>query len=103
MNLGQGYNMGSQPSFQALPQQRARSPKQAPTSSKITNAWLRSMEFVKKRQYEEAYKLILKDADDMYLLRLLAQTGPVIKFLDDQTSMAVIGRLNKIVRSNAFE
>lgn len=30
------------------------------------------MEFVKKRQYEEAYKLILKDADDMYLLRLLA-------------------------------
>jgi hypothetical protein len=30
------------------------------------------MELVKKRQYEDAYRLILKEGDDMYLLRLVA-------------------------------
>ena len=39
----------------------------------------------------------------MYLLRLVAQTGPVVKFLEDQTSITVINRINKIVRSGAFE
>lgn len=45
----------------------------------------------------------MKEADDMYLLRLVAQTGPVVKFLDDQTAVSVINRINKIVRSGAFE
>ena len=44
----------------------------------------------------------MKEADDMYLLRLVAQTGPVVKFLDDQTAISVINRMNKIVRSGAF-
>lgn len=39
----------------------------------------------------------------MYLLRLVAQTGPVVKNLDDQTTVSVLSRLNKIVRSGAFE
>jgi hypothetical protein len=58
---------------------------------------------LKKKQYEEAYKLTLKEADDMYLLRLVAQTGPVVKQLDDKTAFSVINRINKIVRSGAFE
>mmetsp|Transcript_15004 Transcript_15004/g.14582 ORF Transcript_15004/g.14582 Transcript_15004/m.14582 type:complete len:114 (+) Transcript_15004:884-1225(+) len=61
------------------------------------------MELVKKRQYEEAYRLVLKEGDDMYLLRLVAQTGPVIKQLDDETSITVMTRINKIVRSGAFQ
>jgi len=39
----------------------------------------------------------------MYLLRLVAQTGPVVKQLEDQTAMTVISRINKIIRSGAFE
>ena len=58
---------------------------------------------VKKRQYEEAFRYILKEGDDMYLLRLLAQTGPVVKHLDDKTAVTVINRMNKIMRSGAFE
>lgn len=38
---------------------------------------------VKKRQFEEAYRLTMKEADDIYLMRLVAQTGPVVKQLED--------------------
>ena len=30
------------------------------------------MEFVKRKQFEEAYRLIMKEGDDLYLLRLIA-------------------------------
>ena len=39
----------------------------------------------------------------MYLLRLVVQTGPVTKFLEPQSSKAVLNRLNKIVRKGVFE
>ena len=45
----------------------------------------------------------MKDGDDLYLLRLLAQTGPVVKQLEDRTALTVMNRINKIVRSGAFE
>jgi len=61
------------------------------------------LELAKKKQYEEAYRLCMKDGDDLYLLRLLAQTGPVVKQLEDRTALTVMNRINKIVRSGAFE
>ena len=61
------------------------------------------MDLAKRKQYEEAYRLCIKEADDMYLLRLLAQTGPVVKQLEDRTAVAVLSRVNKILRSGAFE
>lgn len=61
------------------------------------------MDYVKKKEYEKAYRLTMKETDDMYLLRLVAQTGPVVKSLDDQTAVQVISRINKIIRSGAFE
>ena len=61
------------------------------------------MEHVKRKQFEEAYRLTMKDADDLYLLRLMAQTGPVVKQLEDRTALSVMNRVNKIVRSGAFE
>jgi stalled ribosome rescue protein Dom34 len=33
---------------------------------------MKAIELVKKNQFEEAYKLILRDGDDMYFLRLVA-------------------------------
>lgn len=39
----------------------------------------------------------------MYFLRLVAQTGPVIKYLEDATSIQIITRINKIVRSGVFD
>lgn len=69
----------------------------------MVKVWSRTMDFVKKKQYDDAYKAVMKDGDDMYLLRLVAQTGPVVKSLDDQTSINVMSRVNKIIRSGAFE
>ncbi len=37
------------------------------------------------------------------MLRLVAQTGPVVKHLDDNTANQVLSRVNKIVRSGAME
>ena len=45
----------------------------------------------------------MSEGDDLYLLRFLALTGPVLSQLEDGTARAVINRINKIVRSGAFE
>jgi len=45
----------------------------------------------------------MTEADDLYFLRLLALTGSVVDYLEDQTAQAVINRINKIVRTGAFE
>lgn len=74
-----------------------------PEIPRLTKVWLRCAEYVKKSDYESAYRLMLTQGDDMYLLRLVLQTGPVTKFLDAQQSRAVMSRLNKIVRGGIFE
>ena len=48
--------------------------------------WQRTSDYVKARDYESAYRLMLKEGDDMYLLRLIVQTGPVTKELDKSVS-----------------
>lgn len=51
--------------------------------------------------------MVLKEGDDMYLLRLVVTTGAksdrVIQSLDVQTSNVVLARINKIVRGGVFE
>ena len=65
--------------------------------------WQKTSDYVKARDYESAYRLMLKEGDDMYLLRLIVQTGPVTKELDKSVSRQVMARLNKIVRGGIFE
>ena len=61
------------------------------------------MELVKKKDYESAFRLVMRDGDDVYFLRLVTQTGPVVRYLEDPTAISVITRINKIVRSGVFE
>ena len=65
--------------------------------------WQKTNDYIKVRDYESAYRLMLKEGDDMYLLRLIVQTGPVTKLLDKSVSRQVMARMNKIVRSGVFE
>lgn len=65
--------------------------------------WHRVSELVKKREYEQAYRLCMEQGDDMYVLRLIVQTGPVTKELEPYTARAVMSRLNKFVRKGVFE
>lgn len=56
-----------------------------------------------RQKYEAAYGLMLAEGDDMYLLHLIAKTGPVNEFLQLHTAREILNRLNAVVRSNAFE
>ena len=46
---------------------------------------------------------MLDEGDDLYLLRLVVQTGPVTKHLDKVSARKVLSKLNKFVRSSRFE
>ena len=46
---------------------------------------------------------MLQSGDDMYLLRMILQTGPVVHKLSTPTAAKVIDRLNRIVRGGVFE
>mmetsp|Transcript_7511 Transcript_7511/g.9080 ORF Transcript_7511/g.9080 Transcript_7511/m.9080 type:complete len:118 (-) Transcript_7511:65-418(-) len=46
---------------------------------------------------------MIEQGDDLYLLRLVVQTGPVTKYQDRSTARAVLSKLNKFVRSARFE
>ena len=66
--------------------------------------WQRASDLAKKHEYERAYKLILQSKDDLFLLRLVMQTGPAImKHLDLQLARQVLARVNDFVRGGIFE
>ena len=46
---------------------------------------------------------MIEKGDDLYLLRMVVQTGPVTKYLEKATARAVLSKLNKFVRSARFE
>ena len=46
---------------------------------------------------------MLEQGDDLYLLRMVVQTGPVTKYLDKASARQVLSKLNKFVRSARFE
>ena len=46
--------------------------------------------------------MALTQADDLYLLRLIVQTGPVSRHLTDMTTKQVLSRLNRIIRGGTF-
>ena len=64
--------------------------------------WTRCLEYVKNKKYEEAYRVMIEYGDDMYLLRLVAQTGAVAQHLEPITVEKVICRINRILRNAVF-
>lgn len=70
---------------------------------RLSKVWQRCLEYTKQGDFESAYRLMLNEGDDMYLLRLMVQTGPVLRHLNQTSFQTVIQRLNKIVRTGIFE
>lgn len=72
---------------------------------KLCEVWHRASEYAKHEDFENAYRTILREGDDMYLLRLVVQTRDkkATYKLEPATARAVIARLNKIVRVGIFE
>jgi len=68
----------------------------------VTRAWVDALSFLDSEDYQSAYEIILSTGDDIYLLRLVSHTGPVIKYLHPKTAAQVIKKMNQIVRCNIF-
>lgn len=72
--------------------------------NKLTQMWRRVLAYVKAGNFEDAYRLVLREGDDLYLLRLIVTTrAQVVMDLDTNTTKQVLSRLNKIVRGGVFE
>jgi len=69
----------------------------------VHSVWLKAQEKLHQNDPEGAYKIVMANGDDIYLLRLLAQTGPISKALQRETVKEVLIKLNKIVRSGILE
>jgi len=60
------------------PKPNKSEPKPELSIPRLTLIWTRCLEYVKNKNFEEAYRVMLEYGDDMYLLRLVAQTRPVV-------------------------
>ena len=66
--------------------------------SKINSTWLQCLQLINKNKISEAYDLIISSKDDIYLLRLVCLTGPVLHLLNDDLAKKVLIRINMINR-----
>lgn len=73
-------------------------------NEKLSELWLQISRLALEQDYQSAYDLALGRTDDIYLLRLLALTGPVVsRGLSESTSRRVLQRINKIVRGGIIQ
>ena len=68
----------------------------------ITRAWCDALTYLDNEDFQTAYEIILSTGDDIYLLRLVSHTGPVIKYLHPKTAALVVKKMNQIIRCNIF-
>jgi hypothetical protein len=66
--------------------------------SQINKIWLECLELINKNKINEAYNLIISTKDDIYLLRLMCLTGPVLDKLNENLAKNVLIRINMINR-----
>ena len=66
--------------------------------TKINEKWKEALKLLEKNKISDAYRLILLSGDDIYLLRLVCITGPVLRFLDEDLAKKVLVRINMINR-----
>ncbi len=53
-------------------QAQLNAPQPSKKQLKLTQAWIRCTELLRRKDYEQAFRLMLKEGDDIYLLRLIA-------------------------------
>ena len=69
----------------------------------LSAKWLQISKYAQEQDYQTAYDMALNMTDDIYLLRLIIQTGPVIsRGLSESTAKRVLSKINKIVRGGTF-
>ena len=71
--------------------------------SQINEKWKEALKLLSKNKISEAYKLILESGDDIYLLRLVCLTGPVLYLLEEELAKNILVRINKINRGKQIQ
>eukprot|EP00742_Colponemidia_sp_Colp-10_P006449 GILJ01006909.1.p1 GENE.GILJ01006909.1~~GILJ01006909.1.p1 ORF type:complete len:1100 (+),score=209.95 GILJ01006909.1:361-3660(+) len=69
-------------------------------SAYIPTVWDSAVDQLQRGRVQDAYNELLKTGDDLYLLRLMHQTGPVIDRLEPLTAAELIRRLLMMLRTN---
>lgn len=68
-------------------------------AERLSAIWLQVSKLAHEQNYQHAYEMALSELDDVYLLRLIMQTGPVIsRGLTDSVGKKVLHRLNRVIR-----
>ena len=69
-------------------------------AERLSAIWLTVARLAHQQDYQSAYETCLAQLDDVYLLRLVMMTGPVVsRGLSDTIGKQVLHRMNRITRS----
>ena len=71
--------------------------------SEVTKAWKETLKLIEKGYINEGYLKLINSGDDIYLLRLICLTGPIIDKLDVEIAKRVLIRVNMISKSHQIQ
>ena len=71
--------------------------------SEVTKTWKDTLKLIEKGNINEGYLKLINSGDDIYLLRLICLTGPVLDKLDIDIAKRVLIRVNMISKSHQIQ
>ena len=71
--------------------------------SEVTKTWKETLQLIEKGKINEGYLKLINSGDDIYLLRLICLTGPIIDRLDKEVAKRVLMRVNMISKSHQIQ
>ena len=69
----------------------------------MTKTWKDTLKLIEKGNLNEGYLKLINTGDDIYLLRLICLTGPIIDKLDAEIAKRVLIRVNMISKSHQIQ
>ena len=69
----------------------------------MTKTWKETLKLIEKGKINEGYLKLINSGDDIYLLRLICLTGPIIDKLDIEVAKRVLIRVNMISKSHQIQ
>ena len=71
--------------------------------SEVTKTWKETLQLIEKGNNNEGFLKLINSGDDIYLLRLICLTGPIIDKLDLEVAKRVLLRVNMISKSHQIQ
>ena len=71
--------------------------------SEVTKTWKETLQLIEKGNINEGFLKLINSGDDIYLLRLICLTGPIIDKLDIEVAKRVLLRVNMISKSHQIQ